>query len=346
MANGRDEQPSRARAVHRITRPTSTDVARATGLSRATVSYVLNDTPHQAIPETTRRRVLEAAAALGYTPSAAARALRSGRSDVVLALLPDWPIGPSVGALIEHLSAHLARAGLTFVVHPYARGGRAMSEVWKAITPTAVVTFAELDEREATTMRAAGVELTVALFGGSGAGSHVLQVPEERVGRLQAEHLAAAGHRRLGYAFPDDERVRTFSGPRLRGARQACAELAIDEPVTHTVPLTAESAAVAVAAWRELDPPVTAVCAYNDEVALAVLAGMRQLGLTAPDDLAVIGVDDIPAAGLAAPPLTTVRPDNAKLAQYIADTITRRSTDQEPSRPDSTIHSVVVRGSA
>jgi DNA-binding LacI/PurR family transcriptional regulator len=311
------------------------------------VSYVLNDTPHQAIPETTRRRVLEAAAELGYTPSAAARALRSGRSDVVLALLPDWPIGPTVGALIEQLSAQLARKGLTFVVHPYARGGRAMSEVWKAITPAAVVTFAELDQREAATMRAAGVGLTVALFGGTGVGSHVLEVPEERAGRLQAEHLAAAGHRRLGYAFPDDERVLTFSGPRLDGARQACAELGMDEPMTHTVALSAESAAVAINAWRQVDPPVTAVCAYNDEVALAVLAGLRELGLTAPDDLAVIGVDDIPAASLAAPPLTTVKPDMAKVAQYIADTITQRSDDLEPPlRPNSTVHTVMVRGSA
>ena len=347
MANGRDEHPTRARAARRSTRPTSADVARATGLSRATVSYVLNDTPHQAIPETTRRRVLEAAAALGYTPSAAARALRSGRSEVVLALLPDWPIGSSVGALIESLSAELARHGLTFVVHPYAQGGRAMSEVWKAITPAAVVTFAELDDREAKTMRAAGVELTVALFGGSGSGGDFLQVPEERAGRLQVEHLAANGHRRLGYAFPDDPRVQTFSGPRLEGVRQACAELSIDEPVLQTVALTAESAAAAVAAWQRAEPPVTAVCAYNDQVAMAVLAGMRRLGLTAPDDLAVIGVDDIPTAVLASPPLTTVRPDRALLGRFIADMIVQGASEQPPpTRPNSTIHTVVVRESA
>src|SRR4051812_43365688 len=78
-------------------RATSADVAREAGVSRATVSYVLNDTPHQKIPEATRRRVLEAAARLGYAPSAAARTLRTGRSDVVLGMLPDWPIGPAVG---------------------------------------------------------------------------------------------------------------------------------------------------------------------------------------------------------------------------------------------------------
>ena len=77
------------RAGLRPRRPTGADVARRAGLSRATVSYVLNDTPHQAIPEPTRQRVLAAAAELGYTPSAAGRALRSGHSEVVLLLLPD-----------------------------------------------------------------------------------------------------------------------------------------------------------------------------------------------------------------------------------------------------------------
>src|SRR6185312_14686232 len=96
-------------------RVTSADVAREAGLSRATVSYVLNDTPHQKIPDETRQRVLATAARLGYAPSAAARALRSGRSELVLCLLPDWPMGPQVGEMLEHLSSSLAQYGLTFV---------------------------------------------------------------------------------------------------------------------------------------------------------------------------------------------------------------------------------------
>src|SRR4051794_41190218 len=80
----------------RTRRITSADVAREAGVSRTTVSYVLNETPHQKIPDATRQRVLDAVARLEYAPSAAARALQSGRSDVVLCLLPDWPIGPAV----------------------------------------------------------------------------------------------------------------------------------------------------------------------------------------------------------------------------------------------------------
>src|SRR5919202_4352927 len=149
-------------------RVTSADVAREAGVSRATVSYVLNAVPHQKIPETTRQRILDAAARLGYAPSPAARALRSGRSDVVLCLLPDWPIGPTVGAMLQHLSAALADAGLTLLAHPRVGDGTRVSRVWQAITPAAVMAFEDFDDDDVEAMRAAGIEVTMALLGRAG----------------------------------------------------------------------------------------------------------------------------------------------------------------------------------
>ncbi len=337
--------PAGQLAGQRPRRPTGADVARRAGLSRATVSYVLNDTPHQVIPEQTRQRVLAAAADLGYTPSAAGRALRSGHSDVVLLLLPDWPIGPGVGRLLESLSSALADQGLTFVAHPRS-AGHPVTDVWKAITPAAVITFEQLDEVETKKLEAAGVDLTVALFGGH-RGSRAMDIPEQRTGRLQAEHLAVAGHRRIGYAWPDDSRVLTFAQPRLEGVRQACADLGLAEPDVVTVPLTPDGVAGAVRAWRDAVPAVTGICAYNDEIALALLAGARREGVDVPGQLAVIGVDDIPGAAVSLPALTTVRADTPALASYIADTI-RRRLDGRPAgkRPGSDIHSVIHRDSA
>jgi len=328
-------------------RTTSADVAREAGLSRATVSYVLNDTPGQKIPDATRQRVLEAAARLGYAPSAAARALRSGRSDIVLCLLPNWPIGPSVGSFLEHLSAALAAEGLTFVAHPRARMSRPIREVWRSITPAAVVAFEDFDGDDADMMRSAGTEVTLALLGGSRRRPGEFGIPQQRVGRLQAEHLAAAGHRRLGYAASDDPRVRFFAEPRLEGVRQACAELGLPEPDVRTVPLDADAAAAAVRAWRAADPPVTGICAYNDEVALAVLAGLRVCGLSAPGHLAVVGVDNVPTAVLADPPLTTVTTDLRVIAEHVARTIVRAlAGEPAPRRPGSDVVQLVVRGSA
>lgn len=327
-------------------RVTSADVAREAGVSRTTVSYVLNNTAHQKIPKETRQRVLEAASRLAYAPSAAARALRTGRTDTVLCLLPDWPISPTIGALLEHLSAALAADGLMLVVHPRSRETRPISDVWKAITPAAVVAFEDFARDEAAAMRAAGIEVIVTLLGRSGRGRD-FGTRQQRGGALQVEHLAAAGHHRLGYAFPDDERVHTFARPRLEGVRQACADLGLDEPMVLTVPLDPTPAAEAVRAWRAADPAVTGVCCFNDNTALAVLAGMRLLGLRAPHDLAVVGVDDIPAARLADPPLTTVTTEMQALATHIAATITAAlSGEPRPRRPEPEMVHLVRRCSA
>ncbi len=326
-------------------RVTSADVAREAGVSRATVSYVLNAVPHQKIAESTRQRILDAAARLGYAPSAAARALRSGRSDVVLCLLPDGPIGPAVGDLLQRLSASLAAAGLTLLAHPHTRGDRPIGDLWKAVTPAAVIAFENFDEGEQAAMRAAGIEVAVALFARTGRGRLDFGIPQQRVGRVQAEHLAATGHRMVGYAFPDDERVRMFAEPRLDGARQACIDLGLEQPLVRPVPLDAGAAADAVSAWR--DAGVTGVCAYNDDVAIAVLAGLRSLGLTAPDDLAVVGVDDVPTARLAAPPLTTVSSGQSVIAEHLARSIVASLAGQPaPRRPGSDIVQLVRRASA
>jgi DNA-binding LacI/PurR family transcriptional regulator len=321
-------------------RVTSADVARLAGVSRATVSYVLNDTPHQTISAGTRARVLGAAASLGYAPSAAARALRTGRSDVVLCLLPDWPIGHEVGSLLGNLSTELARSGLTFVAHPGSREDRPIAELWKAITPAAVLAFTEFTDAEIGAMHAAGVALVVGLLG-PGRGRH-LQGSQQLVGRLQAGHLAAGGHRRIGYAYPDDERVRIFAEPRLEGVRGACAGWGLDPPDVREVPLEPDAAARAVLGWRAAG--VTGVCAYNDEVALAVLAGLRRLG---PAELAVIGVDDIPAARLATPALTTVTTDQVAVAKHLAATVVAAITgNPEPPHDGAEVVRVVARESA
>jgi DNA-binding LacI/PurR family transcriptional regulator len=328
-----------------VRRVTSADVAKMAGVSRATVSYVLNETPHQTISEGTRSRVLDAAARLGYAPSAAARTLRTGRSQLVLCLLPDWPIGNEVGAMLGNLSGALARLGLTFVAHPGSRADRPIGEIWKAITPAAVLAFHEFSDDEIDAMRAAGVALVVALLGRSRQRRRELEVPQQLVGRLQAEHLAGQGHTRLGYAYPDDARVRIFAEPRLDGVRTGCRGCDLGEPDVRTVPLDVDAAAEAVAGWRAQG--VTGVCAYNDEVALAVLAGLRRHGLRAPDDLAVVGVDDIPAARLAEPALTTVTTDQAAVAEHLAATVVAAINGRpEPVASVADLVQVVRRASA
>lgn len=330
-------------------RVTSADVAREAGLSRATVSYVLNDTPHQSIPEPTRQRVLDAARRLGYAPSGTARALRTGRSDVVLCLLPDWPIGPSVGRMLESLSEAFAHAGLTFVVHPRGPSPRPPHAVWRAVSPAAVLGFDAFDDDETQAMHANGVEVVLPLYGRtdlSGPSARgeagTLLVPETRVGRLQVSHLAGLGHHRIGYALPDDPRVSFFAQARLAGAIAECTERGLPEPALQIVPVDRAAGVRAVREWDAEVPAVTAVAAYNDDVALAVLAGLRATGRAVPDDVAVIGVDDIPAGAVSDPPLTTIRQPHAAVARHLAASVVARLRDQPVPRPSGadTLHVV------
>jgi len=326
-------------------RVTSLEVAQHSGVSRATVSYVLNGTPNQTISAETRQRVLDAAERLGYTPYAPARALRSGRSDVVVFLLPEWPIGASIARLVEDLTRALVAARLTLVMHVHLRSARPVGDLWRAITPAAVINHQALNDVELQAVRRTGIPVITPIYDVDGISTFADF--QRRIGFLQADHLVANGHRRVGFALTDDDRLCAFSEPRLDGVRQACAEADVAEPLIQTVALDAASASGAIGRWRRTRPSVTGICAYNDEVALAVLAGMRRLSLVAPTDLAVIGVDDIPTARLAAPPLTTIITDWSAVARHLAATIVAAlAGEAEPPRPGSDIMDVVRRESA
>jgi DNA-binding LacI/PurR family transcriptional regulator len=322
-------------------RVTSGDVAREAGVSRATVSYVLNDDPRQTISEATRRRVWDAAAKLGYAPSAAARTLRTGRSDIVLGLLPDWPIQHVLGRLVQQLTNAFAEHGLTFLVHSSTHPARPVREIWKSVTPAAVLALHDFPESEAEAMRAAGTEVVMAVHGSVEREVRPPLVSEEPIGATQARHLADS-HRRLGYAYPDLPRLDVLAQPRLEGVRRVCAELGLPDPDVRTVPLEPDDAVEAVKAWLTAEPPVTGVCAFNDDIALAVLVALRSLGLRAPQDLAVIGVDDIPGASVAQPPLTTVVRDTEFLAQGLARRIVD-TLDGKQVSSDSIQDSLMIR---
>lgn len=291
--------------------------------------------PNQSISAQTRRRVLDAARELGYLPYAPARALRSNRSDMVLYLIPQWPIGNSIAHLVDAMTTRLAEAGLTLVVHAHPPEARPISDLWKAITPAAVINVHVLDEREQETARLAGIPVVGPSFT---VGAGTFGDFQQEIGRRQAEHLAAAGHTRLGFALPDDDRLEMFSRHRLDGVRQVCARLGLPEPDARLVslgspagPRSADSTASAVEHWhRTVTPRVTAVCAYNDEVALAVLADLREHGLAAPEDLAVIGADDVPAAALAFPPLTTVSVATDAIGTRLAEAVLNVLAGQPP----------------
>jgi DNA-binding LacI/PurR family transcriptional regulator len=323
---------------------TSADVARDSGVSRTTVSYVLNDTPGVRVSDETRARVRASADRLGYHPSVAARTLRTGRSDLVLYVLPDWPLGPAVDTLLEHLAGELAERGLTLLVHQ-GRSGRPLHELWRSISPLAVVGGLGFTTDDLESIRRAGILPIASAHPGDV--PDVFGATQQRIGRMQAEHLVARGCPALGYAAPTDPRVAAFAELRLAGVRGACARAGLPAPVVVPVELTTESAGSALRAWRSGGDPVTGVAAYNDDVALAVLAAARAEGLRCPDELAVVGVDDTTAARFSEPTLTTVAQSLDAQARHLAATVVAALDGSAAAGPppDDTLH-LVVRGSA
>jgi DNA-binding LacI/PurR family transcriptional regulator len=310
-------------------RATGADVARIVGVSQATVSYVVNDTPNRSISEATRRRVLEVARELGHVPNAAARTLRSGRSDLVLALVPGFAMGTLFERALELLNDALTQRGYALIVHEHEERLRPISDLWRIVAPTLVVTMGGLDADGRTAVRDAGLASVDA--GG------VVSMPE--IGGRQAAYLAERGHRRLGFGLPSDARLRRFAEQRLDGVRAYCAAHGLPEPVAVEVGADGESA---LAACLDRPDPVTAICAHNDDVGLNLLLALRERGL-GRETCAIIGVDDIPSARFG---LTTVAIDIEVVSATIVDLVTAHLDGGEPPHPDRPYLRIIERESA
>lgn len=326
-------------------RATSADVARESGVSRATVSYVLNRKPGQTIPQETRERVLDAARRLNYVPSVSARALRSGRTDIVVLAMPNLPQGPVLSAFVHELAAGLAAGGLTLVTHLDDREQPRLLDVVQALSPVAVISYPQLPDEPNRQIVKAGVEwvtgVNLSMTGSEMDDGEWARLP----GRLQAGHLLARGHTRIGFAWPLDPTLAPIAQDRLDGVTSRCAAAGLAPPRVLTVPIEVSQAAEAVAEWRA--GRTTAVCCYNDDVALAVLAGAHRVGLSVPQDLAVVGVDDIPLAALATPPLTTVYAPSDQQGATVAACLLALVAGEAPPLPEHPMTmSVVLRGSA
>lgn len=297
-------------------RVTTTDVARAAGVARSTVSYVLNPDPIHRISEATRERVLAAVRDLGYAPSAAARTLRRGRSDIVLGLVRDFPIAGAMGLFLQDLAERFADRGLTFVIHQIAAEPRPLERLWGAITPVAIVGFDVLSRYSAAELEAAGAPVVEILRDGPGT-----PIPESPTAAAQVALLLERGHRRIGVLTVADPRLGAFAIPRAEGAVRAVLAAGLPRPDVQALEDLVLDCERILRHWRDADDPVTAVCAYDDEVALALLAAARRLGIAVPDELAIIGVGDTPASRLSEPPLTTVRPELSRAAHGIVETV-------------------------
>jgi DNA-binding LacI/PurR family transcriptional regulator len=300
--------------ARRSGRVTTADIARVVGVSRATVGFVLNDTPGQTISESTRNRVLEAARRMDYRPNNAARALASGRTHVVLLVLPDWPLEAGTLDLIEAASRRLEDAGYALVTHTPHRTS-AGRPLWESLHPDVVIGLGLFNLDQVRSMRAAGVQHIVP---DPDTPIDLSEIPGYSQGTLlQVEHLLSLGHQRLAFAGSPDPRLRTLMSLRVSAAQQHAGKLGAALVDVRNLSVGDGSADTAVRAW--LNEGVTAALAYNDQSAALVAGAVLRAGLSMPADLAVIGHDDGPLSALFVPSISSVSQDTSSAGRLLAD---------------------------
>ena len=287
-------------------RPTGWDVAQLSGLSRSTVSQILNGNHLRFTPET-RDRVTEAAAALNYRPSRAGRALVTGRSDLIVLAAPNITFGRHLQDAVDQIARTSAADGMSVVVRYAGNDPAATLTTVLDLRPAAVIDLGVFDESALAAIRATGTRILPSVLSGVGD-------PNRDMGRMQAEEVLRVPTRRLVYAMRSDERDDSFGARRADGVADAARAADVPEPSLVRVPLHLDGAReVLEPILRDARRSPIGVCCYNDEVAIAVLAVARELELRVPEDVAVVGADYTDVGQLIVPRLTTIRIEFAGL---------------------------------
>jgi DNA-binding LacI/PurR family transcriptional regulator len=313
-------------------RPTLDEVAEIAGVSTATVSRVLNKSAP--VSDAMRAAVEAAVAQLGYVPNPAARNLARRRTDTIalVASAPDdrFFTDPFFAAMVHRIAELVADTELQFVILT-ARGERQQRKVERYVLEghvdaTIMLTTHE-DDVLPRTLAAAGAPLAIVGRPPDGAPIASVDTDNRAGGRIATEHLLARGTCVATIAGPGDMGV---SADRLAGYRDALGRR--PELVAHG-DFTLESGRTAMQALLDRDAALDGVFAASDEMALGALAALAAAGRRVPDDVAVVGFDDLELAARATPPLTTMRQPWDGLAHALVDLIRAQiGGDRAPRR--------------
>ena len=290
------------------------DVARLAGVSHQTVSRVINDLPN--VRPATRARVEQAIAQLRYSPSPAARALVTRRTRTIGLVTPGVPdYGPTSIATHFNIAARAARYSVDTVsaVDPDPAAIKGVVEGLLRQRVDAVVLIV-VDIGVLEVVR--GLDLSVPLVAATSAarrGPHIVSIDQYRGARSAVRHLAELGHTRILHLAGPTRAPDAVE--RIRGWRDELAERRLEILEPHHGDW---SAASGHQVGLELDiEPGSAVFAGNDHMSIGLLSALRERGLRVPEDVSVVGFDDVPEAGFLYPPLTTVRQDFGTLGELI-----------------------------
>jgi len=324
------------------------ELAEHLGLSVATVSLVMNRSPAaKSIPQHTQARVRAAARALNYRPNVMARMLRQQRSFTIGVIVPE--ISEGYAALVlSGIEDHLLQEGYFYFVVSHRHRADLIEEYPRLLEQRAVEGLILVD----STCQP-GLPLPIVAVSGH---KHVpgvtnISLNHSRAARLALDHLASLGHRQIafikGQAFSSDTEVR------WKAVRAAAQELGLTVEEALTVQLESESPTPQPGYELTLRlarsaRPFSALFAFNDISAMGAIRALREAGRRVPEDVSVIGFDDIQSAAYQNPGLTTIRQPLRQMGMTAAETLVRRITAQKNAEYPRNIMvepELIVRGS-
>ena len=333
-------------------RPTQAEVARLAEVSQSTVSQVLNNNLAITLPSGTRQRVWDAIQQLGYVPNGAARSLRTRKTYTLASIIPDItnPFYPAVERGIQDVAE---RHGYDLIV--YNTDGIAEKErkclhsVQRSRVDGVIGVFFHTNAEHLRPLLERNIPVVRLEGRAQELGSWPLDTLYiDSVGGAQTAvgYLIGRGHGRIGMIVGSKG-----PGPaRLLGYRQAltAAGLPVLEGLIQAGDFTEQGGYQAMQALLSLSPQPTAVFAANDLMAMGALVALREAGMAVPEDMAVIGFDDIPAARLMRPSLTTITLFQDKLGRRAAEMLLERldGSALEGGRCEESPYQLIIRESA
>ena len=314
------------------------DVADAAGVSVTTVSHVLNDTPYARTSSETRRRVKDAAAALGYGPNRMAQGLRTQRSGMIGLLSEEIATTPHAGRIILGAEETARAHDLTLVIINSSRDAddhNHRDDVNALLTRQVDgILYATMYHRELSLPANLIGTPAVLIDASDKAGLVPSVVPDEEGGAIAAvQALTGAGHRRIGFLNNIDDVPATRG--RLNGYRSVLAAVGIPYDPALVTNSPSETAAGYAAARSILDKPnrPTALFCYNDRMAMGAYRAAAELGLAIPADLSIVGFDnqELIAANIY-PALTTVALPHYEMGAWAVETLVGLMNGHEEHR--------------
>jgi LacI family transcriptional regulator, galactose operon repressor len=327
-------------------RPTINDIARLAGVSKKTVSRVINASPF--VRADTRERIEAVIAELGYAPDPQARGLAYGRA-FLIGLVYDNPNPQYVVNMQLGLLDGMRGSGFELVVHPCDRNSPTFLQDLCAFVErqrlfgVVLTPSVSEDERAARLMAEIGCGYVRVASVSLDNPEHMIETRDRLGGREAARHLADLGHTRI--AFVSGPASFRSSHERRSGFEEALAERGLSLAKTYAVEgaYTYDSGIEKGRQLLQMSPPPTAIFAGNDEMAAGVLQAARQLGVRVPEELSLVGFDDFQIASRLWPTLTTVRTPTREIGRLAVERLMGMEDDGRD--PKSRLPSLVVRES-